>query len=242
MDHRATNAWLTRGRFQAKTEALVCAAQDQVVRTNVYRAKIMKEDVSPQCRRCEAQETVGHIASSCQQYNWSLYKTRHDRVLYQLAKAIAGSLGLKIPSALRGPGGVLKPGVLGVGGKKMLIDQVVPTARRVEHSRPDMVVRLDKDRRIDVACAWDTSVKARKKEKIDRYVELAADLANQHAGYRVVTVPVVCGDLGTIETLREDLRKSKLLTEAQITALMLEAQLETLCGTIRILKSHLATE
>lgn len=44
-DRRATNAWLTKGRFQARTEALVCAAQDQVIYTNVYRVKIMDESV-----------------------------------------------------------------------------------------------------------------------------------------------------------------------------------------------------
>lgn len=212
-DRRATNAWLTKGRFQARTEALVCAAQDQVIYTNVYRAKIMDERVSPQCRRCEAEETIGHIVSSCQEYNWTFYKNRHDRVLYQLVKAIAGGLGLKIPNALRGPGGVLRPGTMGAGGRKILVDQVVPTEGRVEHSRPDLVVRVDKERRIvilDVACAWDTSIGKRRKEKLDRYVELAADLANQHTGYRVTTIPVVCGDLGTIGSLRKDLRKSKL--------------------------------
>lgn len=76
VDHKATHAWLVRGRFQAQTEALVCAAQDQVIHTNVYRAKILKEDISPQCRRCEAEESIGHIVASCQGYNWTLYKTR----------------------------------------------------------------------------------------------------------------------------------------------------------------------
>lgn len=78
--------------------------------------------------------------------------------------------------------------------------------------------------------------------RVSRYVELAADLANQHTGYRVTTIPVVCGDLGTIGSLRKDLRKSKLLDEKQIEAFMLEAQLETLSGAVRIVKSHLATE
>lgn len=140
---------------------------------------------------------------------------------------------------------MLRPGTMGTRSKKLLIDQVIPTERRVPHSRPDLVVRVEREKRIsimDVACAWDTSIHKRRKEKMDRYVELAADMANQHPGYRVVTVPVVVGDLGTIENLRKDLRKSKLLTEDQITNFMLEAQLETLCGSIRILKSHLATE
>lgn len=68
-------ACLTRGRFQAQTEALVCVAQDQVIQTNVYRTKITNEEVSPQCRRCEAEETIGHIVVSCQEYT-----TRQDTI------------------------------------------------------------------------------------------------------------------------------------------------------------------
>lgn len=125
-----------------------------------------------------------------------------NEVLYQLVKAVASSLEVRIPNALRGPGGVLRPGTMGTRSKKLLINQVIPTERRVPHSRPDLVVRVEREKTIsimDVACAWDTSIHKRRKEKMDRYVELAADMANQHPGYRVVTVPVVVGDLGTIE-------------------------------------------
>ena len=43
----------------------------------------------------------------------SIYKERHDRVLYQLVRAVSDNLGLKIPKQLRAPGGKIAPGVMG---------------------------------------------------------------------------------------------------------------------------------
>ena len=39
-------------------------------------------------------------------------------------------------------------------------------------------------------------------EKFYKYKELAADLAIQHHGWRVVVVPMVVGSLGTLRSLR----------------------------------------
>lgn len=69
VDRRATHAWLQDGRLQAKTEALIVAAQDGVVHTGVYQTRILKrKDASSKCRNCESEETLGHILSKCRSY------------------------------------------------------------------------------------------------------------------------------------------------------------------------------
>ena len=47
---------------------------------------------------------------------------------------------------------------------------------------------------MDVDCAWDPLVKEQKDES--KYQELAADLAVQNVGWRVLVVPVVVGNWG----------------------------------------------
>ncbi len=81
-DKKATNKWLTEGRLQAETEAIIVAAQDGVTYTRAYRRRVLKEKISPQCRACGGgEETLGHILSACPAHQWNLYKERHDRVV-----------------------------------------------------------------------------------------------------------------------------------------------------------------
>ena len=74
------------------------AAQDGVILTNRYKHTVLGMDVSPTCRVCrEEPETIGHVMSSCKPHTWSLYKERHDRVIYQLLKAFAKKLEVVVP-------------------------------------------------------------------------------------------------------------------------------------------------
>ena len=201
-DKKATTRWLCEGKLRAETEAIIIAAQDGVICTGVYRCKIQKKVESLICRKCgEKEESIGHILSSCQEYLWSLYKDRHDRVLYQLVKGVAEALKLTLPKWLRAPNGAVRGGVVGPPEKQLLIDQCIPTDKQMESRRPDLAVRLKAEKRwiiFEVACAWEPTVEKREKLKRNKYEPLAADLANQWPGYRVTVIPVVVGDLGLI--------------------------------------------
>ena len=144
-------------------------------------------DTSPQCRLCGSQETVGHILSSCKTYQWMLYKERHDRVLYQLVKAVTKSLGLMLPERFQGVGGVVKSGVMGTAAKRILIDQAIPTDKILEHKRPDLTRVVI----FEMACASDPLVGTREKEKRTKYQELAADLVNQWPGFRAIVIQAI---------------------------------------------------
>ena len=70
------------------------AAQDGVILTNRYKHTVLGMDVSPTYRVSrEEAEIIGHIMSSCKPHMWSLYKERHDKVIYQLVKAFAKNAG-----------------------------------------------------------------------------------------------------------------------------------------------------
>ena len=59
------------------------AAQGGVIKTNAFMARVQRASISPKCRLCGSDETLGHVLSNCKSYQWTLYKERHDRVLYQ---------------------------------------------------------------------------------------------------------------------------------------------------------------
>ena len=100
-DTSASNAWLLDGRVQAKTEALIMAAQDEVILTRAYCNRMMGKAVSPVCRVCTGSvETIGHLLSNLVPLQWTHYKERHDRVLYQIVRMLSAKYGIVLPDDL----------------------------------------------------------------------------------------------------------------------------------------------
>ena len=245
VDTEGTFAWLSDGRLRAETEGLVIAAQDGVILMNRYKHTVLGMGVSPTCRVCwEGDETIGHIMSSCKPHMWSLYKERHDRVIYQLLKAFAKKLEVVVP-------GFIKWGVDGWHGvaalegarAKIAVDLSVPTDRQLSDRRPDLILYLKGERKIVIlegAVAWEPLLAERERQKADKYRELAVDLATQHPGWRVVVVPIVVGCLGTLRNLRHNLYGLGLLTRREVDRLAKKIQFESLCSGVRLLRRHLA--
>ena len=206
-DTSGCHIWLSDGRFQSKTEALVVAAQDGVILTRAYRARVLKEPIPQACRVCKkAPETIGHILSACDPLHWTLHKERHDRVVYRLMLALAAKYQLAVPQGLRwGPDGWNGVAVLEGPDAKLSVDLSIPTDKQLTARRPDLVAYLCKEKVIvifEVACAWEPLVNERELEKFSKYRDLAADLASQNPGWRVKTVPLVVGTLGTVNSFR----------------------------------------
>ena len=73
--------WLSRGDLKVGTEALLCAAQEQAIRTNYIKYHIDKTRDSSMCRLCGKKgESVQHIASGCEKLAQKEYKRQHDNV------------------------------------------------------------------------------------------------------------------------------------------------------------------
>lgn len=106
-DALASNGWLVHGRFQSETESLVVAAQDGVVLTKAYCCRVLREVVSESCSVCSARpETIGHILSGCKSLSWTLYKERHDRILYQVVYGLCKRYDILVPDSARPVGRV----------------------------------------------------------------------------------------------------------------------------------------
>ena len=61
----------------------------------------------------------------------------------------------------------------------------------LEHRRPDVVLVLREKRflfLLEMACAFDSLVEEREKEKADKYEQLATDMAVHQPGYKVTVL------------------------------------------------------
>ena len=73
--------WLSRGDLKFGTEALLCAAQEQAIRTNYMKYHISKTSESHLCRMCGKKgESVKHITSGCGKLAQKEYKRRQNNV------------------------------------------------------------------------------------------------------------------------------------------------------------------
>ena len=65
-DRERTWWWLKKGDLKPETEALLCAAQEQALRTNYVKFHIDRNVESPLCRLCgEKGEHITHLISEC---------------------------------------------------------------------------------------------------------------------------------------------------------------------------------
>jgi hypothetical protein len=120
------------------------------------------------CRACGRwpREVIGHLLSSCTTYEFHLIKDRHDRVLFQLVKAMAKALNVRMRPCYRANGGVAKNGVYESRLAELVVDCALPTDRETASRRPDVKLRHTQDKRIviaDVACAWDPLVRLKRR-------------------------------------------------------------------------------
>ena len=66
--------------LKRETESLICAVQEQAIRTDLINRKIGKLRKQPKCRICSsrAAETTNHIARECPKPAPKEHKRRHE--------------------------------------------------------------------------------------------------------------------------------------------------------------------
>ena len=242
-DRTATYAWMRRGRFRAETEGLIIAAQDGIIHIAAYRHGVIKDGRDPMCRECGTMmETMGHILVACLDYNWNLYKKRHDAVLDILVGAVAERLRVAIPRNRWMRNGTAMSAMYEGERATILVDQCIPTKGHFAARRPDLMVRIYSTKTIiilKVACAWNPNVAEREAQKKSKHRELAADLAHQWPQYQVTNFPVAIGTMGLIVGLRKALLGTGLWDEAEVRELARTLQTSVLNGAVRIIRRHL---
>ena len=179
---------------------MVCASQKQALPVNSVKNHIDGQDKSSMCRLCgESSETVMHLNSVCPVLAKSKYRIRHDIV----GKHIHWLLLKKH----RIPTGNLRyslvPNVITEtddGKVTIYWDKPIKTDRKGSYNRPDMVV-IDREENtwyiVDFEILMDHHVKQEEEEKIDKYMDLAAEVRRKFKVKRVI-VPIVLGALGTV--------------------------------------------
>ena len=89
---------MKKGALKRETENLLCAAQEQAIRTNSVKYSIDKTSETPRCRPCNKDaEIVTHIINACPNLAKNQYQKSHDK----LAKKIHLLLTMqKVPSRM----------------------------------------------------------------------------------------------------------------------------------------------
>ena len=144
------------------------AAQDTEIK---WHKEQSWQCVSHLCRLCrEREETISHVIAKCKMHTQKQYNLwRHDRVgviiHWVICKRYRFSNAAKwyqhTPEKL-----------LENDNVKILWFFSVQTSHKLEHNKPDNLI-IDKQRGechiIDVACSFDTQVKEKKQEKVERF-------------------------------------------------------------------------
>ena len=81
VDWDKTWRWMQKGDLKGCTEALICSAQEQALRTNYIKFHINNNVESPMCRMCGGKgERVNHLTRECSKLAQCEYKRRYDNV------------------------------------------------------------------------------------------------------------------------------------------------------------------
>ena len=175
--------WLVQSDVKVQTEARICAAQEQALRTNYIKNKIDKILENPLCRMCgERGETMQHIICECKKLEQREYKRRHNTV----AKLVRWKLCEKYNLERK---------------EKWYWDINIQCDDVMEARRPDLILVDKKEKScviIDVAVPGDCRIRQKEIEKVEKYQNLKRELKRLWSLKKVKVVPVVVGALGCI--------------------------------------------
>jgi len=173
------------------------AAQDQAISTNYFKNKILKDEIESKCRLCKQHETIDHLTSGCPILAKNEYLMRHDKVCIHLHYSICKALGIETTDKWHTH--MSKP-VCEEGDVTMLWNQAVHTDREVTASRPDIIIKNNKEKTctlIDVTIPADRNVVQKEAEKKLKYKSLCIEIERMW-NLKYTIVPVIIGATGIV--------------------------------------------
>ena len=230
---KETWQWLQGGYITKSMEGFIMAAQEQALRTQWFRAKIQKENVSPKCRLCDGEdETIRHLSAGCTKLSKGPYKRRHDRMGLRVYWEVCKQYGVscaerwydEVPDTVRRS----KDGEF-----EIWWDRPIETTVKLDHNRPDLVIINRQDNEwiiVEFSVPWDKNVLLKEEEKVSKYIPLAKEIRKVH---RVSTkiVPIILGSLGTVTT-----RLINSLKQLGMEKILGSIQTSVIIGTHNILR------
>ena len=198
-DKKETWNWLRKANLKVETETMLCATQEQAIRTNYVKHKIHKTAQSLLCRMCDKKsETISHIVGECEKLAQKEYKRRHDNVARAARCKLFGKYNLRRSEKWyeHAPESVVENEEV-----KILWDFMIQCDREIKARKSDIVL-VNKNERscaiIDIAIPGDTRVSEKEKEKIERYQELKREIKRMRNIRNIKVIPVVVGALGSM--------------------------------------------
>ena len=173
VDKEITGQWLARVDLKVGTEALLCPAQDQEIRTNFMKYHIDKTSESPLCRLCGKKgKSVQHITSGCEKLDQKEYKRWHGNVAKKVHCDICKKDRLEHSEKWyeHVPEGAVENEEM-----KLLWDINIQCDNLIEARRPDLIVIDKKEQKgiiIDIAVPADIRVEEKETEKVEKYQDL----------------------------------------------------------------------
>ena len=188
-----------KGDLKGCTEALICSAQEQALRTNYTKFHIDKTADSPLCRMCgERGESIYHLISECGKLAQREYKRRHDDVARYVHWQLCQNVGIESCDKWYEH----KPEcVMENNDYKIYWDFMIQCDRMIEARKPDVVLiaKRTKDVRIiDIAIPGDKRVKDKEIEKLEKYQMLKEEVRRLWKMKTVTVLPIVIGALGAV--------------------------------------------
>ena len=235
VNKKNTWKWLSKCDLKVGTESLICAAQEQAIRTNYVKYHIDKTAESPLCRLCgKAGESIQHIVSACGKLAQKEYKRRHDNVARKIHWDICKEKGLECSEKWyeHAPEGVVENDDV-----KLLWDMNIQCDNVIEARRPDLVLVEKKEHTgiiIDITVPADANVAEKEKNKVEKYQDLKRELKRLWKLKKVDVVPVAIGALGSVTKGFE-----KWIEKLGIHCSLGVLQKTALLGTARILRKVL---
>jgi hypothetical protein len=139
---KQSHHWLKSGDIKGETESTIVAAQDQTFSTNLFKNKILNEEIESKCRLCKQhEETIEHLTSGCPILAKNEYLMRHDNVCTYLHYSKCNALGIE--NTDKWYTHLLKP-VCEEEDVTLLWNQAVHPDREVAPNRPDIIIKTKK--------------------------------------------------------------------------------------------------
>ena len=190
--------WLVRSDFKVRTEATICAPQEQALKTNYTKNKIDKTSENPLCGMCgERGETAHHKTCECKKLAQREYKRRHDTAAKLVHWKLCEKHNLESKEKWHEhcPEGSVEDDF------KLIWDINIQCDNVTEARKPYLILVNKKAKSCvfnDVAIPDDCRIGEKETEKIEKYQNLKTELKRLWSLDKVEVVPVVVGALGCI--------------------------------------------
>ena len=234
IDWDKTWQWIAQGDLKGCTEALICSAQEQALRTNYTRFHIDHTAESPLCRMCGSKgQTMANVVSECGKLTQTECKGRHDGIStgnfvvnVDWKELIAGMNRRrrewwKVKTSRHY--GISQSSVI---GKLRQEDQALSLL--IRRREAEVVI-------IDVPIPGDDKVKDKELEKLQKYQLLKDEFAKVWRMRKVIVVPVITGALGAVPV-----KFKKYMKQFGVDVRLKVIQKTALLGTAKILRKVLS--